>query len=219
MIITKKKDNQEIFSKLRGSVKKAFLVGCGECATVCKTGGEQELNDLESFLNQNGVEVVAKTVVDATCNEPGAGLKLRKLKEQKSSADAFIVMSCGAGVQAITEKVENDQIVVPGCDSLFLGNIKRINDYNQKCSTCGECIIGDFGGLCPVTRCPKGLLNGPCGGSVNEMCEVDKENPCIWIAIYKRLDGLNQLDNIEKYYEPKNNMSRTTPSSVKVERS
>ncbi|MBF0274853.1 MAG: methylenetetrahydrofolate reductase C-terminal domain-containing protein [Nitrospinae bacterium] len=218
MIITKRKENPEILNKLTGNVKKVFLVGCGECATVCKTGGENELNDLENFLTSNNIDVVAKTIVDATCNEPGAGLKLRKLKEEKRQADAFIVMSCGAGVQAITEKVEANQLVLPGCDSLFLGNIKRINDYNQKCSTCGECIIGDFGGLCPVTRCPKGLLNGPCGGSVNEKCEVDADNPCIWIVIYQRLKGLGQLENLDKFYEPKNNKSRTNPSSVKVER-
>ena len=218
MIITKKKKKEDIISQLKGKAKNVFLVGCGECATVCKTGGENELTELESCLKQHEINVVSKTIVDATCNEPGAGLKLRKSKESKEQADAFVVMSCGAGVQAITEKVKPEQMVIPGCDSLFLGNIKRINDYSQKCSTCGECIIGDFGGLCPVTRCPKSLLNGPCGGAVNDLCEVNTEEPCIWILIYRRLKSLGQLGSLKRFYKPKDNLARLTPSSRKVER-
>jgi len=218
MIITQQKDKHKLLETLKGKAQKVYLVGCGECAAVCKTGGEPELDELAVFLEENGLEVVSKTVVPATCNEPGTGLKLRKDKDNKNIAEAFLVMSCGAGVQTITEQVNPDQQVYPGCDSLFLGNIKRINNYNQKCSTCGECVIGDFGGLCPVTRCPKGLLNGPCGGAINESCEVNHENPCIWIEIYNRLKTTDQLDNLKKVYKAKDNTHRSHPSKKIVKR-
>ena len=121
-------------------------------------------------------------------------------------------------MQSVVEQVKPEQAVLPGCDSLFLGNIKRLQHYSQKCSTCGDCVIGDFGGLCPVTRCPKSLLNGPCGGAVSGNCEVNHEEKCIWILIYDRMKQLGELDSLLEVQQAKKNNARISPNKHSVPR-
>ncbi len=215
MIITKQKEKETLLKSLRER-KKVFLVGCGDCASACNTGGQKELDDLSGYLRKEGVEVTGSALVAATCNEPGTGLELRKQKKEVADSEALLVMSCGAGVQSVAEKAKPEQAVLPGCDSLFLGNIKRVHHYSEKCSTCGDCVIGDFGGLCPVTRCPKSLLNGPCGGAIEGNCEVDNEAPCIWILIYERMKNLGELDRLYDLQEAKHNTTRTSPGHFVV---
>jgi hypothetical protein len=52
------------------------------------------------------------------------------------------------------------------------------------------------GGICPITRCSKQLLNGPCGGSQNGVCEIDPDVPCAWQLIWDRLIQLGQEDRM-----------------------
>ena len=95
-------------------------------------------------------------------------------------------MCCGAGCQSVREATE--KTVEPACNSMFLGNIQRLGNFNEKCSLCGECVLDDFGAICPVTRCAKGILNGPCGGTDNGKCETDQDKDCAWTLIYQQLE-------------------------------
>jgi hypothetical protein len=51
--------------------------------------------------------------------------------------------------------------------------------------------------------CAKSLFNGPCGGPQGESCEVSKDTPCAWVAIYKRLKGQGRLGNLRQIYAPR----------------
>ena len=53
------------------------------------------------------------------------------------------------------------------------------------CRMCGNCLLQETALICPM-ECPKGLRNGPCGGSTSEHCYVDETRPCIWYKIYER---------------------------------
>ena len=53
------------------------------------------------------------------------------------------------------------------------------------CRMCGNCLLQETAFICPM-ECPKGLRNGPCGGSTPEKCYVDESRPCIWYKIYER---------------------------------
>lgn len=214
MIITKQKPLEEI-RKMTEGYKHLFFVGCGQCSTQCQTGGEWEVEELGRTLSEEGHQTVGSTVVYAPCHELDTKRHFRKHKEQIARADAVLVMSCGAGVQAAVEAT--DLPVYPTNDSLFLGNTQRHMHFQEKCSTCGECVLEWSGGICPVTRCPKGLLNGPCGGTNHGMCEVDDEKPCAWTLIYNRLESLGQLDHFQEIQSPKNYAAVQRPGQMRGE--
>jgi len=115
--------------------------------------------------------------------------------------DCIICMGCGSGVQAMSALV--DKPVFPSNDTVHSAMTKRIGHFENVCIQCGECIIGNYGGICPVARCAKSLLNGPCGGSENGKCETDPEKDCAWQLIYDRLKKQDRLDILKKYIEPK----------------
>ncbi len=201
MIITRQKSFEEILKYLEGE-DRIYILGCGECSTQCHTGGEEDIKDMKERLEGVGKEVIATTLIQAPCQELDTERILRKNKEFVASSDGILVLACGAGVQAVSEAV--DRPVHPGCNSMFLGNIRRHMHFYEKCSMCGECVLNDFGGICPVTRCPKGLLNGPCGGVVNGKCEVASEKACVWVQIYERMEKGINVDGLMRIYPPKN---------------
>ena len=211
MIITKQKDFDELLGMMDGQ-DSVFIVGCGECATTCRTGGEKEVAEMSAKLTEKGKTVTGTTVINAPCLELDTRRVLRQNKDAVDKTDAILVLACGAGVQAVAEAV--DCSVYPGCDSLFLGNVFRHQHFYEKCSTCGECVIGSYGGICPVTRCSKSLLNGPCGGSVKGMCEVDNKKECVWIAIYDRMKKSNTIDRLSKILPAKKHSAGTIPGRV-----
>lgn len=215
MIITKQKPIEEI-SQMLEKHKNIFFVGCGQCSSQCQTGGEWEVEELGKILEEDGHHTVGSSVVYAPCHELDVKRHFRKHKEQLAKADAVVVMSCGAGVQSVVEAT--DLPVYPSNDSLFLGNSQRHMNFEEKCSTCGECILDWTGGICPVTRCPKGLLNGPCGGTNHDKCEVDSEKSCIWVEIYNRLDSLDELDKFREIRPPKNHSAIQRPGLMRGER-
>jgi ferredoxin len=184
MIISSRKNNDELLKALEGK-SRIFLVGCGACATACKSGGEEEVFGTQEWLQSTGREVTGWVVIDEACHILRAGRDLRHHKIQVAEADALLVLACGAGVQSIS--ASTDQRVIGALDSLFLGNIRRFGHYEEKCSLCGECILNETAGICPVTNCAKGLLNGPCGGLEEGRCEVDRETDCAWHLIFERL--------------------------------
>jgi methylenetetrahydrofolate reductase (NADPH) len=66
---------------------------------------------------------------------------------------------------------------------------------------CGNCILQETAFICPMT-CPKGLRNGPCGGSTPERCEVDPSRPCTWYQIYERSERMGRLDILLEIQAP-----------------
>ena len=201
MIIAKKKPIEDIIKSLEGETN-VFIIGCGECATVTQVGGEKEVAEMKATLEEAGKKVVAVDVVAANCQELDVKRILRKHKEATEEAEAFIVLSCGAGTQAV--RAATDKHVLPGTDSMFLGNVQRNMDFVEKCSLCGECVLDEYGSICPVTRCAKGLLHGPCGGTSHGKCETDPEMDCAWVLIHEQLKKEGREDKRSRIHDAKN---------------
>jgi len=162
MIILKQKDFDELLQAMDGE-QKIFLAGCSECATACKVGGEEELDKMEQRLTEAGKTVTGKHVFDTACLSGAVRDGVKEHAGEIEDADAILVMACGTGVQSIGDRLETKQ-VHPGAESLFVGETKALGRYEEKCSLCNDCLLEMTDGICPVTRCSKGLLNGPCGG-------------------------------------------------------
>ena len=195
MTATEQKAREEIL-KMVENARAIFIVGCGDCATVCQTGGEHEVAEMKSFLEEAGKTVTGTVIPDTACQVLDVGRVLRQEKDALAASDAVLVLACGAGVQAVTENLKGTP-VYPGLNSLFIADTTRLGHLHQWCSTCGECVIADYGGVCPITRCPKGQVNGPCGGTDQGKCEVDSEQDCVWTLIYQRFDNVPGKDKVE----------------------
>lgn len=186
MIITKPRDFSRILENLESiGARRVFLMGCGQCATVAHTGGEPELQEMAEHLAAAGYEVTGWTVGEVTCHLNGTKLERRKHQEAIDEADAVLVLACGAGVQTTADAIAKP--VFPALESLFLGTVIRNGVFEERCQTCGDCVLDKTAGICPVTTCPKGLLNGPCGGMWNGMCEVLTDRECTHVRIRNRL--------------------------------
>lgn len=195
MIIAEMKPIEEILQMVR-DYQKILIVGCKSCVAVCNAGGPKEVSILGSLLRiarrKEGRDIVVdKKVLDRQC-EP---ILIEELTEsvQENNYDAIISMACSIGPQYIAEAFDT-MVVLPGLNTGFMGGTIEHGIWGEYCAACGNCEIHNFGGLCPITRCAKGLLNGPCGGSVDGKCEVNKDVDCIWELIYKRMKNLGQLD-------------------------
>lgn len=200
MIITRQKKIDSILDLV--SEGPVFIVGCSECATICKTGGEEEVKKMKDTLEEKNIKVTGWVVLDPACHLLNDKRLLREHTDEISNAKKILVLACGNGTQTVAEII-NDAEVVPGTDSLFLGEIKRIGNFEKRCEMCGECIQDLFGGICPISRCPKVMMNGPCGGSIDGKCEISKDIDCVWDIIYKRLKEKGQLDRLKKIQKPK----------------
>lgn len=193
MIITQKKPVKEILRMLNG-LKKVAIIGCGQCATICRTGGEKQVEELAETLEKEGKEIVFKEVIEAgVCYLPESGKVLEKIPE----TDAVIVLACGSGAQAVLE-FNNSLNVFPGVDTKFLGITKGVGEFYRKCSLCGDCILHLTGGLCPIALCPKEKVNGPCCDSVDGKCLTlelagVKDAECVWELIYKRTGKIPEI--------------------------
>lgn len=205
MIITRKKDRQKLLETVKDH-KSFFLLGCSECATLCGTGGEDQLKELKELLESSGKTVAGTFLAKTGCQVLGTKIELKGQKELVDKADAIIVMSCGAGTQSMVE-VFDSKAVYPANDSMFLGNMTRLQFFDERCSLCGDCILDKTGGICPVTACPKGILNGPCGGTKDGNCEVSPDIKCAWVRIYERMAKLGQTDKFKETVLPAKNWS------------
>lgn len=210
MIVTKKREFNELIENIK-NYKSVFLLGCSECATLCKTGGEPELKAMKETIESEGKEVTGMFTAKSGCQVLGTKLELKPFKEVIDKADCIIVMSCGAGTQTAAELYENKP-VFPANDSMFLANMTRLQVFDERCSLCGKCILDKTGGICPITRCAKSLLNGPCGGSQDGKCEISPDMPCAWQLIIERLSRIGCLHNLEDIMLPKN--WHPSPNSV-----
>ena len=200
MIITRQKDLQEILEKIGSGP--VFLVGCNECATLCGTGGKDEIAALSTLLASKKIPVSGSIVLEPACHLLNSKQLLKPYAAQVDSAQIILVMACGNGVQTVAE-LYPEKHVVGGTDALFIGEVVRAGVFEKRCTLCGDCLIDKYGGLCPVARCPKSMLNGPCGGAANGKCEINAEMPCVWDQIYTLLKKRNQLYLLKVVQPPK----------------
>jgi len=210
MIITKQKELIEILRHLEGQ-RRIFLVGCGECSTTCKTGGEEEIKSIASALESKGKTVTGYCVPKTPCVAANVKLELSKSRKLIEASDAILVLACGLGIQTVKENLRADRPVHVACDTLFMGAIDAKGDFQEKCSACGDCILEVTGLICPVTRCPKGLVSGPCGGQDKGKCEVDKDKDCVWVLIYNELKKQNRLGLLKEKRPPKDHSKNIKP--------
>lgn len=213
MIVTEQKPFEEIINSLK-EYNKIFLVGCGECATVCKTGGEDELNILKAALVEKGKTVTGICIPQAPCIASQIKTEFAKNMKALRESDAILVLACGLGVQSAKENDRLSLAVFPGCNTLFGAVVDAQGDLCERCSMCGECVLEVTGGICPITLCAKGLLNGPCGGMDKGKCEVDKEKDCAWVLIYNELQKKSKLKNMKEIRAPKDFKKINRPRKV-----
>jgi ferredoxin len=203
MIIAEIKPFQEIKNSLK-KYNKILIAGCGSCVTICLSGGKKQVELLASALRTarkvEGDEIiVGEKVIPRQCEPKFVDM----IKDEASQYDVILSMGCGAGVQEIAERLGNIP-VLPALNTTFLGVSDGEGHFTEMCSACGDCILTLTGGICPVTRCPKGLLNGPCGGTKNGKCEVSQDIPCAWVLIYEKMRDLGKLDALKKTIGAKN---------------
>lgn len=212
MIITEQKPFSEVEAALKGK-NKVFITGCGSCATAWKTGGAPEVEAMKEALTKIGKTVTGTVVSEEGCDSRKIGREFRHHKAEIDAADALVIMACGAGCRA-QALAREDKPIRPTNNTMFLARMERLTKSEQGCVMCGECILDKTGGLCPMTACPKELVNGPCGGYNKGMCEVDPDRECAWIAIYNRLKRFDELDNMREIQPPKNQAKRKHPQAV-----
>ena len=215
MIITKQKEFKEILKYLEGQTK-LFLIGCGECSTTCKTGGEDDIKKIKEALEKEGKAVTGYSVPEAPCIAAKVKMELAKNRKLIESSDAVLVLACGLGIQSVKENLRVEKPVHVGCDTLFMGAIDAGGAFLERCSACGECVLELTGLICPLTRCPKSLLNGPCGGQDKGKCEVDKDRDCAWILIYNELKKQNKLDLLKEIKPPKDYSKTSKPRQLSL---
>jgi len=199
MIIAKVKPLEEIKDMVK-DYPKVLNVGCAGCTAVCLAGGQKEVDTLNTQLNSSFKADKVSFQVDGFTVERQCEMQfLAELDKIAGQYNAFLSMGCGAGVQFLAERFPRIP-VFPAVNTSFVGVNKDIGWYEERCSSCGDCVLGITGGICPVTMCAKGLFNGPCGGPEDGHCEVDKDIPCAWVNIYERLKEQGRLENILKIF-------------------
>jgi len=192
--ITEQKPLEEVMQCLDKS-NGVYLIGCGTCATILHTGGKSEVLEMKRQLEASGKKVTGWMVIPTTCDV----LTKEALREEAKAieaADSILVMACAFGVQTVN--LYTDKPVYPALNTLFIGKEERPGYFTEVCMQCGDCILATTAGICPLVRCAKSLLNGPCGGSVEGKCEISPDIPCAWQLIIERLNDLGQLDKLEE---------------------
>lgn len=210
MIVTQRKPLEEILNILKDQ-NKVFLVGCGECSTTCHTGGEKEVLEMKQFLEAQGKKVTGWVIPNAPCIAAQTKTAFAQNMPALKDTQAILVMSCGLGVQSVKENDRLKLEVFPALNSMFGTLMDSKGSFYEVCSNCGECVLDKTGCICPITRCSKGLLNGPCGGVIKGKCEVDRDRDCAWVLIYKELEKKGQLDKMRALSEPKDYSKTTKP--------
>lgn len=202
MIMAKPKPIEEIINEVK-NFRKILIAGCDGCVTVCEAGGLKEVQILASalriFFKQQGTDMAIDEIsLTRQCDRP----YVTQLDDKVDQYDAVVSLACGAGVQFLAETYKR-KVILPGVNTCFMGVTEERGVWSERCAGCGACVLATTGGICPIARCSKRMANGPCGGSANGKCEVNKEIPCAWQLIYERLQELGQLDRFEHPVDPK----------------
>jgi ferredoxin len=212
MIVAKRKPFDEIMQLVKGH-KKVLVVGCGTCVAVCLAGGEKEVAVLTTELDMgrklaNNPVALGSITLERQCDRE----YLAQLDGMVKDYDALISMACGVGIQFLAERFP-DTPVFPAVDTCGLAVNQDVGWYEERCRSCGRCVLGLTGGICPVTMCAKGLYNGPCGGTNKGSCEINADQPCAWFNIYERLKAQGRLDCIMEV-QPPQEWKDTTPRTL-----
>jgi ferredoxin len=203
LIIGEQKPLQEICAMLEGH-SRILVAGCRSCVAICLAGGEKEVGilseslRLHSDLNRKSWEVEEATV-ERQCEKEFVA----EIGERIVGKDAVVSVACGVGAQTI-QAMHPSIRVLPGLNTSNMGAPEEQGVFLERCGGCGDCVLHLTGGICPIVRCAKSLLNGPCGGSQNGKCEVSPDTPCAWEEIYLSLKALGRLDLMEQVIPPKN---------------
>jgi ferredoxin len=202
MIVIKRKPVEEILEYIE-DFDRVLILGCKECMYGCEENGEKEVKKLSEEIKRERekigkpIEIFEKTLLRQCSPE-----YLKPIEEFKEKIEAIITLGCGVGVNLIADFYSKLE-VYPGVNTLFCGAKIRDGYFLEKCRACGDCIVGYTAGLCPITRCPKNMLNGPCGGAKNGICEVRRNLACVWMQIIRRLKERGKLENLTKIWEAK----------------
>lgn len=194
--ITEQKPSEEVMQYLE-KCQKVYLIGCGTCTTLCHTGGKSEVLAMKDKLEASGKKVTGWMVIPTACDEL-TKYALQEEAENIKAADCILAMTCAVGVQTISLHLNKPKPVYPALNTLFLGVEESPGHFTEVCQQCGSCVLGRTAAICPLVRCSKSLLNGPCGGSVGGKCEVSPDIPCAWQLIYDRLAEIGRLDEMEE---------------------
>jgi hypothetical protein len=193
MVKATRKPLEQVFEMVKG-FPRVLVVGCGGCASVCLAGGQRDTiemaDDLESAARAANAPVRCTVVTtERQCNPE----LISEIAELAKNADCLLSMACGAGAGLLADTWPALP-VFPALNTLFVGVDVDVGLYEERCRTCGDCRLGDTGGICPVTRCSKGSLNGPCGGTREDgTCELAEGRHCAWNDIYERLKAQGRL--------------------------
>ena len=203
MIVADQKPIDDIRKMLVGK-RKVLAVGCGTCVAVCFAGGKREVGVLSSALRMatelDGEAVqIDEAIVQRQCEKEF----IEHLGPQLSEYDAVLSLGCGVGVQTLADRFPGTRIL-PALNTKFMGAPTEQGVWEERCQGCGNCMLEYTGGICPITRCAKQLMNGPCGGTdEGGRCEVDPDTPCAWFDIWKRMDTLEIQDELMQIHPPK----------------
>jgi ferredoxin len=202
MIVAERKTIPDLLEIVK-SHKKVLVLGCGTCVTVCLAGGQREVGIIASALRMAAkLNKLQLEVEELTIERQCDNVFIEQAAEAIQRNDAVLSLACGAGVQAIAERYAKP--VYAGLNTAFIGILEERGIWTEKCAACGDCVLHQYGGICPVTRCAKHMLNGPCSSSRQERCEVNPNRQCAWQLIYQRLKDIGQLDRLKKIKPPKN---------------
>jgi len=197
MIVAEKKPIEEIIDEVK-DFQKLLIAGCNECVTVCEAGGKKEVGILASalrmyFMNEGKKVEIDEVTLERQCDHE----YLEEIRDRIDQYDAVLSLACGVGVQFMAEKYFSTP-VFPGVNTCFMGAAEERGVWSERCQGCGQCILGKTAGICPISRCAKRLLNGPCGGSTKGKCEISKDLDCAWQLIIDRLKELDRFDDYEQ---------------------
>ncbi len=207
VVITTKKPEEEVFEALNNfKVKNVLVVSCGVCAALCQTGGTEGAEEWSEKLKERGFNVTNAIVSEDVCDNRVMKKDLRVIDDDVKKSDAILTLACGLGVQSIITVLSKNYPKIPvftANNTEFIGETERIGRFYMRCQGCGQCLLNETGGICPLTTCAKALMNGPCGGMVDGKCEVGNyEKDCGWVLIYNRLKELGRLDLFAKLRDP-----------------
>ncbi|MFZ5998798.1 MAG: methylenetetrahydrofolate reductase C-terminal domain-containing protein [Nitrospirota bacterium] len=203
MIVGTQKPFEEIWEMVRGT-KRVMILGCNTCVAICHAGGSKEAEIIASMLRikatQEGVAMeVNHNGIERQC-EPEF---FEPIMEQLRSHDLVVSTACGVGVNFLSERIGNVP-VYPGVNTSFYGAVPQAGVFKELCAGCGNCILHLTGGICPIARCSKSLMNGPCGGTNNGKCEISQEVDCGWYLIVERMKKLGTLEKLYEVQPPRN---------------
>ncbi|MBW1770397.1 MAG: methylenetetrahydrofolate reductase C-terminal domain-containing protein [Deltaproteobacteria bacterium] len=197
MIIVERK-SLEALEEMTKDCGRLLVLGCETCSAMCLAGGRRQVAELASAIrmarkmSQNEDEVIEDAIARQCESE-----FIDHVKDKVAGCDAVLSLACGAGVQTMAQTFP-DVRILPAVNTKFIGSETERGVWKEMCMACGDCVLSRTGGVCPVTRCAKGLLNGACGGASEGKCEVGKERPCAWQEIYHALKRLNMLHYLKE---------------------